>query len=268
MARRTRPCTCRRPRVTTSRRPVKKAAVYAGKPGAADPRRCYVRTPLDEHSPDHQRTRIGRRAGPAGGRRAAALDRGRAVRPRRDAALRPHALRVRDRGGAEGRGLLSRAPSRGLRVDARPLHGGRARSTSSPSPSTCARAAGSRRRAARRRSTALTAAVPAVGNLRQYAQIVRDRALLRRLLAASYEIQASVHGHDGGPREIVEWAERAMLEVAHDDRQKDFRRVGEVLHAEVRKWQELSAEGRSTHRHPVRLRRPRRRSPAASSPAT
>ncbi len=91
----------------------------------------------------------------------------------------------------------------------------------------------------------LTAAVPAVGNLRQYAQIVRDRALLRRLLAASYEIQASVHGHDGGPREIVEWAERAVLEVAHDDRQKDFRRVGEVLHAEVRKWQELSAEGRS-----------------------
>jgi replicative DNA helicase len=91
----------------------------------------------------------------------------------------------------------------------------------------------------------LTAAVPAVGNLRQYAQIVRDRALLRRLLAASYEIQASVHGHEAPPREIVERAERAVLEVAHDDRQKDFRRVGEVLGAEIRKWQELSAEGRS-----------------------
>jgi replicative DNA helicase len=91
----------------------------------------------------------------------------------------------------------------------------------------------------------LTAAVPTVGNLRQYAQIVRDRALLRRLLAASYEIQASVHGHEAPPREIVERAERAVLEVAHDDRQKDFRRVGEVLGAEIRKWQELSAEGRS-----------------------
>ncbi|HSS57403.1 MAG TPA: DnaB-like helicase C-terminal domain-containing protein, partial [Solirubrobacteraceae bacterium] len=91
----------------------------------------------------------------------------------------------------------------------------------------------------------LTAAVPAVGNLRQYAQIVRDRALLRRLLTASYEIQAHVHGHEAPPRELVEWAERAVLEVAHDDRQKDFRQVGEVLHAEVRKWQELSAEGRS-----------------------
>ncbi len=92
---------------------------------------------------------------------------------------------------------------------------------------------------------ALTAAVPSVGNLRQYAQIVRDRALLRRLLAASYEIQASVHGHEAPPREIVERAERAVLEVAHDDRQKDFRKVGEVLGAEIRKWQELSAEGRS-----------------------
>lgn len=92
---------------------------------------------------------------------------------------------------------------------------------------------------------ALTAAVPSVGNLRQYAQIVRDRALLRRLLAASYEIHASVHGHEAPPREIVERAERAVLEVAHDDRQKDFRKVGEVLGAEIRKWQELSAEGRS-----------------------
>jgi replicative DNA helicase len=92
---------------------------------------------------------------------------------------------------------------------------------------------------------ALTAAVPAVGNLRQYAQIVRERALLRRLLAASYEIQASVHGHEAPPREIVERAERAVLEVAHDDRTKDFRKVGEVLHVEITKWQELSAEGRS-----------------------
>jgi replicative DNA helicase len=92
---------------------------------------------------------------------------------------------------------------------------------------------------------ALTAAVPAVGNLRQYAQIVRERALLRRLLAASYEIQASVHGHEAPPREIVERAERAVLEVAHDDRQGDFLKVGEVLHTEIRKWQELSAAGRS-----------------------
>jgi replicative DNA helicase len=92
---------------------------------------------------------------------------------------------------------------------------------------------------------ALTATVPAVGNLRQYAQIVKDRALLRRVLAATYDIQASVHGHEAAPREIVERAERTILEVAHDDRQKDLRRVGEALHLEIDKWQRLSAEGQS-----------------------
>ncbi len=92
---------------------------------------------------------------------------------------------------------------------------------------------------------ALTATVPAVGNLRRYGAIVKEHALLRRLLNATYEIQASVHGHEAPPRDIVERAEKAMLEVAHDDRQKDFRRVGDVLHEEIDKWQQLSAEGRS-----------------------
>src|SRR4051812_33792074 len=91
----------------------------------------------------------------------------------------------------------------------------------------------------------LTAAVPAVGNLRRYGQIVREMSLLRKLLSATYEIQASVHNHDGLPRDIVEQAEKAMLEVGRDDRQKDFRRVGEVLDEELDRWHELSTEGKS-----------------------
>jgi len=90
---------------------------------------------------------------------------------------------------------------------------------------------------------ALTAAAPSVGALRQYGQIVKDRALLRNLLAATYDIQASVHGHEALPRELVERAEKTILEVAHDDRQKDFRKVGDVLHGEITKWQKLSSEG-------------------------
>jgi replicative DNA helicase len=90
---------------------------------------------------------------------------------------------------------------------------------------------------------ALTAAAPSVGALRQYGQIVKDRALLRNLLSATYDIQASVHGHEALPRELVERAEKTILEVAHDDRQKDFRKVGDVLHGEISKWQKLSAEG-------------------------
>jgi replicative DNA helicase len=92
---------------------------------------------------------------------------------------------------------------------------------------------------------ALTAAAPSVGALRHYGHIVKERALLRRLLAATYEIQAGVHGHDGEPRDLIERAERTILEVAHDDRQKDFRKVGDVLHVEIGKWQKLSTEGQT-----------------------
>jgi replicative DNA helicase len=89
----------------------------------------------------------------------------------------------------------------------------------------------------------LTAGVPAAGNVRQYARIVREHALLRRMLNATYEIQASVAERRAAPRELVEQAERAMLEVAHDDRQKDFRSIEEVLHDELDKLHRLSVEG-------------------------
>ncbi len=90
---------------------------------------------------------------------------------------------------------------------------------------------------------ALSAAVPAVGNLRRYGQIVRDLSLLRKLLTTTYEIQSSVHNHEALPRELVERAEKAMLEVARDDRQKDFRLVGDVLSEGIDVWQRLSTEG-------------------------
>jgi replicative DNA helicase len=90
---------------------------------------------------------------------------------------------------------------------------------------------------------ALPAAAPAVGNLRRYGEIVKERALLRRVLQATYTIQSSVHNHEAPPRELVERAERVMLEVAHDDRQKDFRNVGDVLHQEIHRWQEIANAG-------------------------
>jgi replicative DNA helicase len=91
----------------------------------------------------------------------------------------------------------------------------------------------------------LTGVVPAAGHARRYAQIVRENALLRRLLSTSYEIQDSVHSHQAPPRELVEQAERAMLEVARDDRKKDFRSIEDVLHEELDKLHRLSIEGTS-----------------------
>ena len=91
--------------------------------------------------------------------------------------------------------------------------------------------------------------------------------MLRRLLRASYEIQARVHSHEAPPRELVDLAERSILEVAHEDRRKDFRAIHDLLSAELDKLEQLSPRAR---RSPAR--RPASRtstaSPAASSPAT
>ena len=89
---------------------------------------------------------------------------------------------------------------------------------------------------------ALAGAAPAAGNVREYARIVQSNALLRRLLATTQQIQANVWNHEAPARELVEWAERDILEVGHDDRQKDFRAVGEVLHDEMDKLHRLSLE--------------------------
>ena len=91
----------------------------------------------------------------------------------------------------------------------------------------------------------LAGTVPAAGHARRYAQIVREQALLRHLLKASYEVQEKVLGHDASPRELVEQAEKAMLEVGRDDRQKDFRAIEAVLHEELDKLHRLSIEGTS-----------------------
>ncbi|HLI33247.1 MAG TPA: replicative DNA helicase [Solirubrobacteraceae bacterium] len=89
----------------------------------------------------------------------------------------------------------------------------------------------------------LTGVVPAAGHARRYAQIVREAALLRRLLGATYEIQGEVAEHSAPPRELVERAERAILEVARDDRRQDFRSIEDVLHNELDKLHRLSLEG-------------------------
>jgi replicative DNA helicase len=91
----------------------------------------------------------------------------------------------------------------------------------------------------------LAASVPAVGNVRRYARIVRENAMLRRLLHASYDIQARVHSHDAPPRELVDLAERTILEVAHEDRRKDFVNIGDLLSSELDKLEHLSREGKS-----------------------
>jgi replicative DNA helicase len=82
--------------------------------------------------------------------------------------------------------------------------------------------------------------VPTAGHARDYGRIVRDNARLRALLSTSYEIQASVISRDAPARDLLERAERSVLEVAQDERQKTFRSVAEILDEEADKLHRLS----------------------------
>ncbi|CAB4915035.1 unannotated protein [freshwater metagenome] len=93
--------------------------------------------------------------------------------------------------------------------------------------------------------SSLVTAVPAISNLRRYAQIVRELAHLRRLLDASYRIQASVFAREGEPEDIVEEAERAILDIRMGGDGKDFVPVREILGREIRRWEELGRSGTS-----------------------
>jgi replicative DNA helicase len=82
--------------------------------------------------------------------------------------------------------------------------------------------------------------VPAAGHAREYGRIVRENAQMRALLTSTYEIQASVFARDAPARDLVERAERAVLEVAHDERQKKLRSVADILHEETERLHQLS----------------------------
>ena len=86
----------------------------------------------------------------------------------------------------------------------------------------------------------LASTVPVPGNARHYARIVKQNALLRRLLATSQRIQKSVHDREGDPEQLVERAESLLFKVAHEERASDFRRVAEVLGDEIDRLEALA----------------------------
>jgi replicative DNA helicase len=89
---------------------------------------------------------------------------------------------------------------------------------------------------------ALAAAPPATGHIAGYAKIVKRNALLRRLLNQTYEIQSSVLNRDGDPEDLVDRAQRGILEVTQDDRQKDFVSAHDLLNRAIDQLHKLSTQ--------------------------
>ena len=84
---------------------------------------------------------------------------------------------------------------------------------------------------------------PTAANVRQYAQIVRDKALLRAISEAATEINESVYENAGTAGEILENAEKKIFALRKDSAGDSLEHIGTVLLKVFDRLQELADSG-------------------------
>ncbi|RBP48288.1 replicative DNA helicase [Arenicella xantha] len=89
---------------------------------------------------------------------------------------------------------------------------------------------------------ALAKNTPNTGNVKSYAKIVRDRAILRRLIESANDIIQRAYQPDGSsPEDILDFAESIIFEIAKNNHEAKagFRRIDSLLAEAVDKIEEL-----------------------------
>ena len=81
---------------------------------------------------------------------------------------------------------------------------------------------------------------PTAANAQRYANIVREKAMLRGLAQAAAEISDTVYSQVGTPAEILESAEKKIYALRKGDRRDSLEHIGTVLHKVFDNLTELS----------------------------
>jgi len=90
----------------------------------------------------------------------------------------------------------------------------------------------------------LANSVPTAENISHYVRLVKEKATLRRLIAACAEIQSRAYGEFGNYEEFLDDAETQVFKVAQQNRRESFQPVGELLGDVVNELQTRSMERR------------------------
>lgn len=89
---------------------------------------------------------------------------------------------------------------------------------------------------------ALASNTPNTGNVKSYAKIVRERAILRRLIESANDIIKAAYQPEGRePEEVLDFAEQMIFEIAKNNNQAKagFRKIDNLLAEAVDKIEEL-----------------------------
>ena len=91
----------------------------------------------------------------------------------------------------------------------------------------------------------LTDTIPAVENIRAHAMIVREKALVRRLITAAHTVAAKGYADYGNAQEFLDQAEKSIFDVASVQTRSTVERVRDVV---IRAFEDLHALARSGER--------------------
>lgn len=91
--------------------------------------------------------------------------------------------------------------------------------------------------------TTLASSVPVIENLPDYVRIIKEKATLRRLIAASSTISEMAYTAEGETKYILDRSEQLIFEIAEKDETKGFVKIRDVIHDEMNRLGELQKLG-------------------------
>ncbi|MDF2655321.1 MAG: dnaB [Bacillota bacterium] len=86
----------------------------------------------------------------------------------------------------------------------------------------------------------LSTLVPSTSNAAEYAKIIGEKAILRRLIGTASDIVDKSYQEKMGPSEVLDFAERGIFEIAQQRQSKDFAPIKDVLWSNIARLDELS----------------------------
>ena len=85
----------------------------------------------------------------------------------------------------------------------------------------------------------LSTSVPSTANAAQYAKIVEEKAVLRKLIAAASDIMDKGYQEKMEPEKVLDYAEQGIFEIAQGRQTREYEPVREVLKRNVERINEI-----------------------------
>ena len=90
---------------------------------------------------------------------------------------------------------------------------------------------------------ALSQEIPTTANAEQYAKIVAEKAVLRRLISASADIVEKSYAENIESQKVLDHAEQVIFDIAKGRQTREYSRVQEVLEQDIKIIQEVEKNG-------------------------